>query len=149
MKLYPSSCKISAQICSKPGNDVARSSASRTTESVLSVPSFKEFQDKHKHQYSASTNSMFTLITKTVFSLKTHLKIVTHRLDFNKVKSTRATCQITMHSTLYSSLSARTCEIVDRIIYLSFYWHKCVKSLQKRVSLKLLHRKSNPYSVPV
>jgi hypothetical protein len=92
---------------------------------------------------------MFTLIIKRVFSLKTHLKIVTHRLDFNKVKSTRATYQITMHSTLYSSLSARTCEIVDRIIYLSFYWHKCVKSLQKRVSLKLLHRKCKPHSVQV
>jgi hypothetical protein len=93
---------------------------------------------------------MFTLITKTVFSLKTHLKIVTHGLDFNnKVKSTSATYQITMHSTLYSSLSARTCEIVDRIIYLRFYWHKCVKSLQKRVSLKLLHRKCKPHSVPV
>jgi hypothetical protein len=92
---------------------------------------------------------MFTLITKTVFSLKTHLKIVTHRLDFNKVKSTRATYQITMNSTLYSPLSARTCEIVDRIIYLSFYWHKRVKGLQKRVSLKLLHRKCKPHSVPV
>jgi len=139
---YPSSCSISAPIYSKPGSGVAKSWASRTAESVISVlSSFKKFQNNHKtiplcwccwsvsDLYNTSNFrwvKVFGWVAPLMSDLSHLISLYILPWLWGLVKKF-----------LTKNLLALTATGISH-----------VSSLEKRVSLELLDRKCNLQSVP-